>query len=660
LRVSIPVTDLAASGVSIEWLRVDVPGHREHEALGFPEPIMPAGLQARVVADERGRARIELRSASATREPILRFLVRAQWPGGTTVREYQLLIDPPSIVYSRPAPAPVSRARRDARSFFAPGLRPSGPAVAGTRYGPVGIGDTLSAIVAEAYPDAARDAERIARVVVARNPRAFVGGDPNRVMLGATLDLPSLASLRSDTAPRAPASAPGPEETATATGATAYTVRPGDTLYAIARRSYGADGATLAAAVDRLFENNPQAFVSGDPDRLRVGAVLALHPAPSAEVRAPQTVATARSTSQPQAVTPEPVSAETVPATVVQTRSGTEAPAAAGASDEPQAAALREEIAAVQAVVDAERARGAQMQARLDGLLDEVSVLRDRETRLTEQADRLAEQVLARQAAAAPLPVVRAEPGTVPAAASSSAQPAPATTQPAAPASATPSAAAPAVAPRAAVPVRRAASQAREGSGWSRLSSAAQESVLIGLLALLVVAGLGFALWRVVARRRAVLLAHSPAYGLQPGEQATHTARRQDPGEDETRQRLSELRDQHAGAGAARAHRAAGAGDGEDDNVVLTDAAQANKLAKEAAVHMAYGDHDACKACIMEAIRLDPHRDEHKMVLLTLYESIGQQHEARAILEDLLARREQLSSALRDHVERQYKELGSG
>ena len=85
--------------------------------------------------------------------------------------------------------------------------------------------------------------------------------------------------------------------------------------------------------------------------------------------------------------------------------------------------------------------------------------------------------------------------------------------------------------------------------------------------------------------------------------------------------------------------------------MVLTDAARASKLAKQAAVSMAYEDYAGSKLYIEEAIRLEPHRDEHKMVLLTLHQCLGNHADADALIDDLLARREQLSGELRAHVE---------
>lgn len=85
-----------------------------------------------------------------------------------------------------------------------------------------------------------------------------------------------------------------------------YRVRSGDTLSAIAQRVDDPDR-SLWASVDAIFRANPDAFIEGNPDRLKAGAVLVLPSAPlpaladtaavSASVAGAQTVADSVTTS---------------------------------------------------------------------------------------------------------------------------------------------------------------------------------------------------------------------------------------------------------------------------------------------------------------------------------------------------------------------------
>ena len=598
LRVDIPITNIAGSGVDPDAVLVDVPGFNEHAQLGFPEPIVPAGLEVTLLRDDRGGARLRLSTRLAAREPVLRFLLRATWPGGSTVREYTLLLDLPAVA-TPPARASAATASV-ATSARAPSAPPRGslagnpfqaPAAAraGARYGPVALGDTLHAILASAYTTRASDA--LARAIVARNPHAFANADPDRLLLGATLDLPpaaQLADAATSPAERASASAV-PDRTASMSP---HVVRRGDTLYAIARTLADGRGASLAGVVQRLYERNPQAFIDGDINRLRVGASLTLDHAATAAATA--------TTRPPPAVTALP---------------GAPAPAAAASAQETSR--LQDELAQVQGVVAAARERQLTLRERLARMEAEVASLRERDSALSAATESLRERVAA--AASSPPPAA-ARTATAPQSAAA-----------ARPASA-PAAARPAAAPRpatsavAAAPVRAVATS----PDYTLLSAGAL--VLLALLALLFVR---------LRRSRARTDAAHAARHLRDGE------------EEATQRRLAEVRDAHANRTSepqveqVRTKSASSAA-----NVRLTDTARASALAKEAAVHLAYGDHAAAHTSILEAIRLAPHQDEHKMMLMTVYQAKGQHDKARGIVDELLNRREQLSGEVRAQVEK--------
>jgi pilus assembly protein FimV len=58
--------------------------------------------------------------------------------------------------------------------------------------------------------------------------------------------------------------------------ANSYQVQSGDSLYAIARRTESRGDQSLASMMDWIVENNPQAFVGGDRNRLKAGVGLTL------------------------------------------------------------------------------------------------------------------------------------------------------------------------------------------------------------------------------------------------------------------------------------------------------------------------------------------------------------------------------------------------
>ena len=676
LLVEIPVVGLSGSGVRADEIEVVLPDDAERLALGAPERILPPGVRVQLVAADGGGALVRMTTERASREPVLRFSLRASWGGGVAVRRYELIVDPPAVAMPRarldapravraaraPRAAPAARAR-----LLAPPTGPRTPARAGSRYGPVRAGDTLYAIVAEAYPALAGDPARAAQAIVERNPQAFIGGDPGRVLLGATLELPPADAVAP--APRAPAARADAPASTVEPGS--HTVRPGDTLYGVVRTLTGAGGAALAAAVERVYAANPQAFIDGDRDRLRVGAVLSVGAvsAAAAEAAAPPPAVAPAAAPVSDAAPAAVPAADAAPAAArapgaAATAGAPSAEPAAAAGSAEAVASVQAELASLEQVIAQERTREADLTARLDRVLAEAAELRERDRLLSVETEAMRERLadLAREpAAAASGEAVQASTATTsgeaaqPAAARAATSRAPAA-EGAQPAAAADAGAAPSSAPAAPPAVRTArvpAAPVQPERAGTMDRVLATVSDLVAASGLWLAAGLAAAaalLALLALRRRGSSPAPTPA--MDAAAKA---------GEDAAKRRLAELREKHEGAST---------GDFTEDGevvrtdagrkVVMTTAAEANKLAKEAAVHMAYGNMEESKACILEAIRLDPGRDEHRMMLITIYESTNEHAKARAIVDDLLARREELPQDVRAQVERRLESVKAG
>ena len=92
----------------------------------------------------------------------------------------------------------------------------------------------------------------------------------------------------------------------------------------------------------------------------------------------------------------------------------------------------------------------------------------------------------------------------------------------------------------------------------------------------------------------------------------------------------------------------------EDDSVLEMPLVKARTLAMEAAALMAYGDFETARSAIDEAIRLEPKREEHKLLLFTLLESTGQNSEAKELAREMFERLETLPEEVRATVEQLY------
>lgn len=134
---------------------------------------------------------LRVTSQSPVREPYLNFLLELRWPSGRLLREYTLLLDPPGIgVLASDVSPPQPHAHADVPSA-ADGL---GDIAVGSGSHRVMSGETLWQI-ANRYASSGASVQAMEAAIHRLNPDAFRDGDVNRLLAGATLRLPTTASL---------------------------------------------------------------------------------------------------------------------------------------------------------------------------------------------------------------------------------------------------------------------------------------------------------------------------------------------------------------------------------------------------------------------------------------------------------------------------------
>ena len=174
-------------------------------------PNLP--LQFAVVDGGGGRKVIRITSNAPVNDPYLDILVEVSSATGKSVREFAILLDPPSAQSAAPVaraptqvPAAASRpARREAPRPAAedqqapaqaaapkparPAAKPA-PAAANGQYGPVERGQTLSSIAKETAPQGV-DINQMLLALKQANPDAFYRDNINALKTGAVLRVPS-------------------------------------------------------------------------------------------------------------------------------------------------------------------------------------------------------------------------------------------------------------------------------------------------------------------------------------------------------------------------------------------------------------------------------------------------------------------------------------
>lgn len=294
-------------------------------------------LQFNVALDASGRPVIRVTSATPVEQPLLTFLIEADWGQGRLVREYSALLDAPDAI-AAPAQPPVQAPVVDQGDrIVRPAMvttAPEAPEPAAAEDTPVAAGDDAAP---PADPETATQPESAPEVAAAPEPEPELESEPEPETAAAAPPAPAPVPA---VAPPAP-----PVRVDAATGR--YEVQAGDTLSEVVQGMARDPGVSANQMMLALLRANPEAFINGNINLLRAGAQLRMPGADearrlssaeaSAEVRAQ--VARWREMSAPR---PQPAGAAVAAG---EAAAGDGPPAAAAPGPDPQAATARLEIA---------------------------------------------------------------------------------------------------------------------------------------------------------------------------------------------------------------------------------------------------------------------------------------------------------------------------
>ncbi len=172
---------------------------------GIERPFFLTDLTFTPVIDSDGRAFIRVTSSQPVREPFVNFLLEVRWPSGRVLREFTLLIDPPTY-QARPVTAPAVTPPAASASTPAPttrteqpAARPSTPATRPAPSAPrpadpagvvtVGQNDTLWVLAQRNRPQNA-SVHQTMLAIQDLNPDAFIDNNINRLRSGQRLQMP--------------------------------------------------------------------------------------------------------------------------------------------------------------------------------------------------------------------------------------------------------------------------------------------------------------------------------------------------------------------------------------------------------------------------------------------------------------------------------------
>jgi pilus assembly protein FimV len=218
-------------------IRVVIADQDAFEKAGLERPYLLKRLRFKVVADRGGDGYIHVSTPRSVKEPYLNFLLEVRWRGGMLLREYAILLDPPSYRLAR---IPVQTAAPAPRAEAIPAVPRKRPDTYRVR--PT---ETLWIIAEKVRSKRTYSVEQVMLALQRRNPDAFLDNNVNRVKSGSLLALPDDSEVESmgraearreflrqtrewqeEQARLRPAAAPGVAESAVAEAPTQEDVTP--------------------------------------------------------------------------------------------------------------------------------------------------------------------------------------------------------------------------------------------------------------------------------------------------------------------------------------------------------------------------------------------------------------------------------------------------
>lgn len=201
---------LSVNPEELDGVRVRLADEDAFARAGIERPFYLTLLRFEPMLTKRGKPIVKVTSDFPIREPFLNFLVEVNWPKGRLMREYTVLLDPPTTTTRRPpaiskttkstaaapAPKPAAKPSKSAAAPVASQAPVSSTAsTEGFEYGPVQGNDTVWAIARKTLP-AGVSMEQMMMALYKANPQAFVRNDINLLRKGRILRVPSVAEIK--------------------------------------------------------------------------------------------------------------------------------------------------------------------------------------------------------------------------------------------------------------------------------------------------------------------------------------------------------------------------------------------------------------------------------------------------------------------------------
>ena len=200
LKAEIPIQ--SATAEDLEGLEVNLAPDSMFVQYGIERPAFLDGLLFEIVKGADGKDYIQLSSSKPIREPFLNFLVEAKWPSGHALRQFTVLVDPPTMmaavpVQVAPARVPAPARERQGDAGTSQSLLSTDNNTGAIEYGPSRANDTLWGVAKAMRGNRDVSIHQVMLAVLRDNPDAFYRNNVNNLKMGYVLRINDPASLTS-------------------------------------------------------------------------------------------------------------------------------------------------------------------------------------------------------------------------------------------------------------------------------------------------------------------------------------------------------------------------------------------------------------------------------------------------------------------------------